>query len=671
MRTLLLIAVAFVAVAAAAVAWPLAVVSTGAVKAKVENRIGAWVGGSVASHGEPVVTLFPSPGIVVRDVMVSNGGGAGEPPLATIPSLRASLRVLPLLAGEVEVGTLTLERPQIQLVGGGDAWLRALLSDGAGIPAGIPGGEIVVRDGTVRYEDRPGGRLETATAVDLHLAWQRGGRAAGVTGRFAWRGKTAEIDMWLEDPQAMFAGSGSEARATVVVSTPQRGGADGVEAGTAAPAEPERPQPSPQRLAERLGIPLAPSRTFGPLQVSGTLTSVAGMLTLSDATVTLPDSTAAGALALRLADGRPRLRGSLAFDQLDLGRQMQAFLPRTLAELLALPTSIDWIAGADIDVWVSAEEAGIGGFRSTDVLTRLLVNDGRARFNLLNAGVADGRAQGVATAEPDGDGASLRLAGRLEGISVSAVGQTVRAALANPLIGTDRPPRGRGTATFEVAARGATVAAVIRSADGWFRGEVEEGSVGGADIVATLEHVAGGDMPVARGKPFIPSIGRTQFNRLTIRIAIASAVARIEQIHFSGDRFELGLSGRSNLDHGEVEGEGVARLFASGSPGARARPLVQLPFGVGGTLRAPVVAPGVPRIGAGACDAATPRAPAWCGPADAGQTGTEPGASADADGGSGSCTIERYLGAPFGLAPPCDGPRTLADRRRAARDKAR
>ncbi|MCO0638266.1 hypothetical protein M8745_20235, partial [Lutimaribacter sp. EGI FJ00014] len=91
---------------------------------------------------------------------------------------------------------------------------------------------------------------------------------------------------------------------------------------------------------------------------------------------------------------------------------------------------------------------------------------------------------------------------------------------------------------------------------------------------------------------------RTSFSTLIASADVRDGVVHVPRVRFEGDRFEISLSGRGKLVDGEVEAKGVAALHAADAPEPLQIPLVELPFGVGGTMREPMIAPGIPRIGA-------------------------------------------------------------------------
>lgn len=600
-----------------------AIVSTRIAATKIAERVSVWTGGQVTLPREPVVSIFPTLSVTVKDVTVSGRNGAGgDPPLIVVPSLEASLKILPLLMGRLEVGTLTLDRPRIHLTGNGTvgdslsvgrARREAALDEAFSDRAGVSLGELVLRDGTIIYENRRSGRTHEITSADLRLTWQRATRAAAMSAEFDWRGKRVEIDGELDDGWAAVAGSGSPGRLTLVVEPAQRSGSidAGRDGSEASADDAKESDPSPGALVKRLALPIRSGETFGPLSVDGTVRIDATSVTLSDASVEFDGNTAQGEIVLSgLGRNRPTVQGSLIFEELDLGPYIETFMPRSLDAFLSLPVSAKWVGAADADLQLFATEINLGHMQVTGTYVRLRARDGRMTVGLGHAGIAGGRVAGQATIEPSEDGAAVELFGEADELSVDKFGHVVSLMGANRLIGADRPPEGTATGTFELSTRGATVRELFQSLTGQGIADVRNGSLNGADIVSTLERLTDGNTVIAEGEaPFVPVAGRTHYTRLTAYVVAGGGVARVERVRIAGERFEITLSGEGDLRRGEMEAEGVASLFAPGKGDGResATPVVQLPFGVGGTLLEPVVAPGIPRIYHTSDDAALER----------------------------------------------------------------
>jgi hypothetical protein len=125
---------------------------------------------------------------------------------------------------------------------------------------------------------------------------------------------------------------------------------------------------------------------------------------------------------------------------------------------------------------------------------------------------------------------------------------------------------------------------------------VRDGSIAGADVVLTLERLTKSrEFMSEESGPLIPSAGRTVFDTIQARANFGAGAARITALSINGERYVIDMSGDVDLRSGEVRTKGNAILLDDGTSAYRQDWLIDLPFGSGGTLTAPVLAAGVPR----------------------------------------------------------------------------
>ncbi|WP_159591443.1 AsmA family protein [Chelativorans xinjiangense] len=597
MRTSIFIVLAIAAVAAAALIAILPHASAQFAEGRIASLIHASTGENVRIHGNTTVAVLPFPTVTMEDVEVRENGRPDEPPRFTITSLSASLRVLPLLGGRIEPRSLTLDDARIRLnwnASGEDP--RKLLSRLAGYAqhplfanAGDGGiGEVVLRNGAIRLEDDGTGRAEEITGINMKFARRAIEPFVELAGSLEWRRRRIDVSAGLDDPQSILT-KGSQGHLTIAArpAVLSAGALDFLDLWSG----PHRP-----RRAITL---LEPDHAVGPLSIAGIFKATEGdTVALEDATFELPGMSASGSLAFGWGGERPRLDGALEVDELDLGPYLRALLPEKLAELLRLPAVPRQLRGIDIDLTAGAPASSFGLFSVASPTVRFRNRAGRMSVALEEAELAGGRVQGTLLVTPVAAGASVRFASRVDGVSVSDIGRALWPETISLPIGQDHPPEGVITAATELTGQGKTLGAVIASLDGWGVAVVRDGSLDGADIVSTLQRLASGTVNLGTGKPFIPAAGRTSFSTLIASANVRDGVVHVPRVRFEGDRFEISLSGRGKLVDGEVEAKGTASLHAADAPARLRIPLVELPFGVGGTVREPMIAPGIPRIGA-------------------------------------------------------------------------
>lgn len=67
------------------------------------------------------VHLLPSPEVTIRDVVIADRAPWSEP-FIDAEQLHVSLKLLPLLKGDIQVGNIRIDRPRIRLARGPDGW---------------------------------------------------------------------------------------------------------------------------------------------------------------------------------------------------------------------------------------------------------------------------------------------------------------------------------------------------------------------------------------------------------------------------------------------------------------------------------------------------------------------------------------------------------------------
>jgi len=114
---LLILVLVFVVIAIAAVAF----IDPDDYRDQIAERASETLGREVRLDGPMSLSLFPWLALEIEDVQVGNPAAlADAPPLARIGTAVASVRVMPLLRGELETGALTLSNAQLTIVTGPD-----------------------------------------------------------------------------------------------------------------------------------------------------------------------------------------------------------------------------------------------------------------------------------------------------------------------------------------------------------------------------------------------------------------------------------------------------------------------------------------------------------------------------------------------------------------------
>lgn len=115
MKRILIIAGALLAILIAVVVALPFLIPTSVYKAQIETSATNALGREVELQGDPKLSVFPTISARIDGVEVANPDGFSDPLMIEAGSLRASIKILPLLSSRVEVAQVTLEDATVRL----------------------------------------------------------------------------------------------------------------------------------------------------------------------------------------------------------------------------------------------------------------------------------------------------------------------------------------------------------------------------------------------------------------------------------------------------------------------------------------------------------------------------------------------------------------------------
>lgn len=190
MRKFLIGLIVIVAALAAVVVIGPSFVDWNAYKGQLAAQVEAATGRRLTIDGDLSMSILPTPRLSASGVRLGNVPGAAGPDMIRLDTARVRIAIGPLTQGRVEVETVELIKPRIELerfADGSTNWSFAPAAQDAGangIGSGRTGGfsipevkfnDIRVRDGTLVYRDQASGLVEhvekiNATIVAVSLA---------------------------------------------------------------------------------------------------------------------------------------------------------------------------------------------------------------------------------------------------------------------------------------------------------------------------------------------------------------------------------------------------------------------------------------------------------------------------------------------------------------------
>jgi len=131
---------------------------------RLKNRIAGAIGGALQRQveiGSVHVRLLPRPGFDLEDFVVHDDPAFSAEPLLRAQEVTASLRVLPLLSGRLEVSRLSLTEPSLNLVRNADGhWnLESVLERARQTPVAPTGARVSVGRPAFPYIEADHGRI--------------------------------------------------------------------------------------------------------------------------------------------------------------------------------------------------------------------------------------------------------------------------------------------------------------------------------------------------------------------------------------------------------------------------------------------------------------------------------------------------------------------------------
>ncbi|MEJ6391923.1 AsmA-like C-terminal region-containing protein [Gymnodinialimonas sp. 2305UL16-5] len=567
------------------------------VRVRINEQVHSWTGGALELGPETQIAAQPFlRAEIAEPTFVPPAAGEERDWRVSADAINARLRFMPLLLGRVEIVDLRLLRPDITLLDSASPLGLPGISGVDVPPAAMmqptPPGDIVLIDGVVRLGNVDAGDDDLLSDIDLRLSRPSPSEGMVVNAAFVVDDRRVHVDLEMETPLALSSTDGTPGRLSVRLG-PHLASSGG---DLASQEDTQLLDDLGDRLHAAviaLGLP-----AFDAIVVDGQFSLHPHAVAINDATVTVGDLTLDGQISLSSSSTAP-----LAAQIQTLAEGAHTAIWAAAREIRdgnwpEAPVSLSWLDGLDIDLSLSGEAIEIAAVTVDRASLSFTVNDGAARLDLAGRSEEFGNLESAIIAQvgPTDMAPEPQFAfhGDMDDVSVGPLAQIISDATSPPLIGTRQLPRGTLSAETRFTASGDSLGQIVDAIIGSVSVTLEDGSLTGGDVVTTLQSLRDGrEFMTEEYGPLIPAAGRTPFDRIETRVDLADGAARILESTIAGDLFEIGMAGILVLQDGAMNVEGNARLLAEATS---VEVEVDLPFGVGGTLREPVVAAGVPRL---------------------------------------------------------------------------
>jgi len=166
-----------------------------AYKSRIIRLAESATGRSLAISGDVSLRLLPSPALSVEGVRLSNVADAAMAEMLSLESIQVQVALLPLLRGKVEVRSVRLVEPVIELeilADGTANWEFTPDDDAAGQPLAAAGGAAGAPSRVTADDDGGGGRIVSLARFEI------------VRGKLTFRDESSGITEIIEDLSAVF-----------------------------------------------------------------------------------------------------------------------------------------------------------------------------------------------------------------------------------------------------------------------------------------------------------------------------------------------------------------------------------------------------------------------------------------------------------------------------------
>ncbi|MFS2180479.1 AsmA-like C-terminal region-containing protein [Rhizobium pisi] len=577
-------------------------ISTGFVRSGIEDALSKWTGYHAEIKGTPVLEFWPTPRITLNQVTIRQPRESGDKLLGSIESLSADFSLIDALRGRTSFHEFNLLRPNLALtrdenglIDWSYAGLLARAISGVRYENGAEVldpdldaeiGAVTVEDGALVVTDIRTGNIYHFDSVTADIAWPRlsGAISAVVIARI--NGEDLKVDYASRQPLLAFAGKNAETRTSITSNllTAHFQGIASIASISALSGNINATIPDMPALLAWSGKSIPGIGTLKSASLESDIMSSGSGLRFNNLSLSLNDASATGVMDLFTQPGkRPKIGGTLAFDEMNLKPFLDAFALRLAAgEAKELSSGMsEPLQMLDVDVRLSARRAQMGLFELSDVGASMIVAGGEAKFDIGDSQFEGGEmtAHLEATKRDFDGGGKLQLS--IRDADFAALAE--RLQLKGPL------PLATGSLDLDLQSSKAIWTAGLGDVTGKLHFWTREGTIPGID--------AGALRTQAAEKPFFPlsaaASGAFSFDRLNLQANFANGSAEIHDAHITGATQTLTLSGVITY---QSNGLALSGSLEATDP-AKAAELPPLPFFVGGSWPNPVISP-VPLLNA-------------------------------------------------------------------------
>lgn len=587
MKRIAILITAVVAAGISVIAAAIGVISVDTVSDAVVSEIKTVTGLDPMPHGPISVSMFPAPTVAFSDVSLGEPV-AGQAAFAA-EQLTVHLRLIPLLAGRIEIADISLAKPHIAVTIDSDGrtnWsplidnlARALKPNARRDERVLSFSEIHIKNGSVTVSAPSRALHETLEGAELSLAWPSIAKSFAATGHFTWHNEVVDASFAIANFPGALAGEDSGLKFRLNAG-PLKAAFDGtasyepslkIDGTLAADATSLR-----EALRWRGDRPL-PAGGLGQFALKAHAAVNGRTIALSNLNVELDGNVAEGVLSYATT-GRQILQGTLAVEKLDLSPYVSTF--RLIADNTRdwdrRSLMLDWFSGWDVDMRLSASRVRLARAELGHTAVAANMRSGRLLVTVGESQAFDGRMTGTIAVAKSESGIDFNSQMQFSDVDLDkCLGE---------MFGIHRL-EGSGNLAFSAESTGHNVQELAGSLNGAVRIAARQGALNGWNVEQMMRRLQ--RSPLSGNGDF--RNGRTPFDKLNIGLRVAQGLATIEDVVLEGPSVKLALAGTTSISEREYNLTGTANL--TGDATSEANASFELPFTVRGQWESPSIVP--------------------------------------------------------------------------------
>jgi AsmA protein len=557
--------------------------STAFVKQRIADQLSDLTGRKVALQGDSSISLRPYLGVSYNNVVISDSADAEGKPLISIDELKAKLGLFAALFGDAQLTEVEFIRPYFHLridQNGHRNWLPDQGQIGAHISNPSLGdslrlGRVRIEDGIVELVDEAQRQTKELTAINGQFVWPNIDTAANVQMSAVWRGEIMEFNASLASPLAWLRNGASDL-SVKLISNPLNLAFDGTTSGTSKRFEGNlsTSSPSPKRLADWIGWLLPAIQKVGQSSIAGDMVLEESSLEFPEASVSFEGHEGVGRLQLALRDDTyVAINGTLAFETIALPNLGQLLQGQAAAAETPEKFDLTFLEGLALDVRLSAESASGAPFPVSNLAAAIIVNEGRASFDIGQAESLSGTVSGSINLQNQEGALALSADLVANAIDLEQLTQVYKE--------TGVSLEGSGNVAIKLKSVGQDVPGLVRRLNGEGQMSGLDGTLIGLDLPELFETSSAGSDSVTR-----VSSGTTDYSEINLGYFIANGTAFLRDSNLIADAIDVSLKGRVDLVRATLALRGMIKNKLETDQTAN-----DLQFFVGGTASSPLFVP--------------------------------------------------------------------------------